>query len=95
MLIQWFSLIKKKRDAIVVKIRPYIVLITIDVRCDNRNVTITVVFHPDQFEYLPCDKPDLSSFVRRRYNPNIIRRVKFRWFKLKYITLDMSKLRTA
>ena len=44
MLVQRFSLINKKRDIVIIKIRFYIMLIVIDIGSDNRDVTISVFF---------------------------------------------------
>src|SRR4030043_99334 len=73
MVIQRPSLVNKKRHAVVFKIRPYIVLVSVDIRRDYRYVTISKIFFPDQPEYLPADKLNFPPLIRRRYDVYIIR----------------------
>ena len=94
-LIQRFSLVDKKGYAIVVETHRYVMLIATNIRCNNSNVTVSIIFFLNQLEYLPCDELRLSPCVWRRYNSNIVGCGNFRHFRVEYITLDMGKLPTA
>jgi hypothetical protein len=94
-LVQEFSFINKKRQPIVVKVRPYVVLVPSEVRCYYGNVAVSQIFVPDELEYLSCDEAYFHSGIWCRYNANVVFSVDFLLPVVKDGAFDMGKRRAG